>query len=109
MDDAFDRCDGPGLQILPFHDRRIHTAHPVQLHMRAASRIEQPALLQKANDLLHHCQCRRATIQKMVANFQRCGETADLSHSNAPKTGASMNEKNGANRFQLSNRPFTRW
>ena len=108
MDNPFDRRNRPGLQIPPFHDRRIHPPHPVELHMRASPCIEQPALLQHADHLLDSGQRRRAAIQEMVADFQCGGETAGLSRGHATETGAAMDEKEGAGRFQLSNKPFTR-
>ena len=64
---------------MSFHDRCIHPTHPVELHMRAASGIEQPALLQETYDLLHHRERGRAAIEKMVADFQSRRETAGLS------------------------------
>lgn len=109
MNNPFDRRNGSGLQFMPFHNRCIHPTYPVELHMRAAARIEQPALFQETNDLLHHRERRCAAIQEMVANFQCCGEAARLNRRHTTKTGAAMDEENGTNRFQLSNRPFTRW
>ena len=109
MDNPFNRRNRPGLQILPFHNRRIHAPHPVELHMRTSACIEQSTLLQKTNSLLHHRKRRRAAIQEMVTDFQSRRETAGLNRGHATKTGAAMDEENGTNRFQLSNRPFTRW
>ena len=109
MDNPFNRRNRPGLQFMPFHNRRIHASHSVELHMGTSACIEQPALLQHTNRLLDSGERRCTALQKMVADFQRCGETAALSRGHATKTGASMDQENGTGRFQLSNRPFTRW
>ena len=108
MNDPFDRRDGPGLEVTPFHDRGIHATHPVELNMRAQACIEQTAPFQHANHLLDRGQRRCAAIQKLISDFQCGRETAGLRRGHAAQTGTAMDKEHRTGRFQLSNRPFTR-
>jgi hypothetical protein len=40
MHDPFDRGDGSGFQVRPFHDGGIHPLRPIQLTIRSSSCIE---------------------------------------------------------------------
>ena len=41
MCDSFDRSDSPSFELGSFHNRGIHSLHPVQLAIRSSSCIKQ--------------------------------------------------------------------
>ena len=73
MHDSFDRGDGSGFEVGPFHDRGIHPLHPVQLTTRSSSRIEQPRLLQKTDRTFNSDQRRTSLREDGVAGRERIG------------------------------------
>ena len=73
MHDSFDRGDGSGFEVGPFHDRGIHPLHPVQLTTRSLSRIEQPRLLQKTDRTFNGDQRRTSLREDGVAGRERIG------------------------------------
>jgi hypothetical protein len=73
MHDSFDRGDGSGFEVGPFHDRGIHPLHPVQLAIRSSSCIEQPRLLQETDRTFDGDHRRTSSREDAVAGRKRIG------------------------------------
>ena len=73
MYDSFDRGDGSGFEVGPFHDCGVHPLHPVQLAIRSSSRIEQPRLFQETDRTFNGDQRRTSSREDGVAGRERIG------------------------------------
>ena len=102
--DPFDRSDGPGVEVSPFHDCGVHTLNPVQLAIRSSSRIEQARLFQETNRTLDGGQGRTSLRKDAVAGRDRISQTDGLRRRHAPGTGTSMGENERTGTGQLSRR-----
>ena len=78
MQNPFDRGNGSGFEVGPFHDRGVHPLHPVQLAIRASSRIEQARLLKKTDRTFNGDQRRTSLREDGVADRKRIGQTGGL-------------------------------
>jgi len=78
MHESFDRSDGSGFEVGPFHDRGIHPLHSVQLTIRAPSRIEQPRLFQKTDRRFNGGKGRTSLRKDAVPGRDRIGQTGGL-------------------------------
>ena len=92
VQDPFDRGNGSGFEVGPFHDRGIHPLHPVQLAIRASSRIEQPRLLQETDRTFDGDQRRTSLRKDSVAGRKRIGQTGGLRRRQTSGTGASVSK-----------------
>ena len=90
--DPFDRGDGSGFEVGPFHDCGIHTLHPVQLAIRASSRVEQSRLFQETDRRFNRDEGRTSLSENAIAGRDRIGQTADLRRCQTPGTGASVSK-----------------
>ena len=78
MHDSFDRGDGSGCEVGPFHDCGIHPLHPIQLAICSLSRIEQTRLLQETDRIFNGDQRRTSTREDAVAGRERIGQAGSL-------------------------------
>ena len=90
--DPFDRGNGSGFEVGPFHDCGIHTLHPVQLAIRASSCVEQSRLFQKTDGGLNSGDGKTSLRKNAVAGRDRIGQTAGLRRCHTPGTGASVSK-----------------
>jgi hypothetical protein len=100
--DLFDRGDGSGFEVGPFHDCGVHPPHPVQLMIRSSSRVEQSRLFQEANRRFHSGKGRTSLREDAVAGGDRISQTRGLRRRHTPGTGASVgkNERTGAGQLR---------
>ena len=76
--DPFDRGDGSGFEVGPFHDRGIHPLHPIQLVICSSSCVEQSRLLQETDRTFNSGQGRASLREDAVAGRDRIGQTGGL-------------------------------
>jgi hypothetical protein len=76
--DPFDRGDGSGFEVGPFHDCGVHTLHPVQLAIRAPSCVEQSRLFQKTDRRFNGGKGRTSLRKDAVPGHDRIGQTGGL-------------------------------
>jgi hypothetical protein len=88
--DPFDRGDGSGFEVGPFHDRGIHPLHPIQLTIRSSSRIEQPRLLQEADRTFDGDDGGTALLKNGIADDECIGQTGGLRRRQSSETGTSV-------------------
>ena len=104
MHDPFDRGDGSGFEMGPFHDCSVHPLHPIQLAIRASSCIEQPRLLQETDRTFNGDQRKISLRKDGVASRERIGQTRGLRRRHASKTGASVGKNGRTGAGQLRRR-----
>jgi len=90
MHDSFDRGDGSGFEVGPFHDRGIHPLHPIQLTIRSSSRIEQPRLLQETDRTFDGDDGGTALLKNGIADDECIGQTGGLRRRQSSETGTSV-------------------
>ena len=88
--DPFDRGDGSGFEVSPFHDRGIHPLHPIQLTIRSSSRIEQPRLLQETDRTFDGDDGGTALLKNGIADDECIGQTDGLRRRQSSETGTSV-------------------
>ena len=93
--DPFNRSDGSGFEVGPFHDCGVHTLHPVQLAIRASSCVEQFRLFQNADRRFNRGDGRTSLREDAIAGRDRIGQTAGLRRRQTSGTGASMSKNEG--------------
>jgi len=106
VQDPFDRGDGSGFEMRPFHDRGVHPLHPVQLAIRSSSRIEQPRLLQESDRTLDSDDCRTSLFKDDIADDECISETGGLRRRHTSETGTSVgkNERRGTGQLRRRSR-----
>lgn len=109
VEDFFDRSHGPGLQRGTVHDRRVHPHHTIQLAVRSSSGIEQAGVFQGPDRAFDCHKSWASPLKDDVTRRQCLGETGSLGSSDGFAAGATVNEDNGARRFQLRRRSRARW
>ena len=90
VQDPFDRGNGSGLKVPPFHDGGIHPLHPVKLAIRSSPRVEQSGLFQKTD--------------RTCNSGERIGQAYGLRRRHTSGTGASVGKNEGAGAVQLRRR-----
>ena len=106
MHDPFDRGDGSRSEMSSFHDRSVHSLHPVQLTVCSSPCIEQSRLLQEA-DRMFNCSHRRTPLREdCIAGRDRLSHAGSLHGRQASKAGASMNKNERTGTGQLRRRSF---
>ena len=100
--DPFDRGDGSGFEVGPFHDCGVHPLHPVQLAIRSSSCIEQSRLFQETDRTFNRGEGRTSLRKDAVAGRDRIGQTGGLRRRHTPGTGASVskNERTGTGQLR---------
>ena len=78
VQEPFDRGNGSGLKVPPFHDSGIHPLHPVQLAIRSSPRVEQSGLFQKTDRTCNSGERRTSLHEDAVAGRERIGQAYGL-------------------------------
>jgi hypothetical protein len=104
--DPFDRGDGSGFEVHPFHDRGVHPLHSVQLTIRSSSCIEQSRLFQETDRAFNGDQRRTSPRENGVGSRERISQASGLQRRQASKTGASVdkNERTGIGQLRRRSR-----
>ena len=107
MQDAFDRGNRASFEMRPFHDRRIHPLHSIQLAIRTSPRVEQTRLLQETDRTFDGDDGRASLLKNGITDDERIGQTSGLRRRHASKAGAAMGKNEGSGTGQLRSRSRT--
>ena len=102
--DPFDRGNGSGLKVRPFHEGSVHPPYPVQLAIRSSSRVEQSRLFQETDRTFNSVQSRTSLRKDAVTGRERIGQAWRLRRRHTSGTGASMGKNERTVAGQLRRR-----
>lgn len=93
--DAFDRSDSTGLQVLTFHNRRVHSPDPVKLQAGSSTGIKLSASFKDANGLFDSSYRCCPSIKEMITDSQSSPEALPLPDSDRSGPSTTMGKNDG--------------